>query len=142
MSIGFDADLRNNRALVIVAAIDAGADEYASGHLLIYSGDRPATGGEVDEYDNELLVDFFLPFPCGTVSNGVLTFNAIEDAVAVASGTAVWARITDADDNFVMDLSVTETGGSGDVQVDSIGAEITDEATICCTVATLTEGNV
>lgn len=141
MSIGFDTDLRNARALAIVAAIDAGADEYDSGHLLIYSGERPDTGYDIDEYDNELLVDFFLPFPCGTVSNGVLTFDAIEDVISLAEGVAAWARITDADGNFVMDMSVTDTEGSGDVKVDSTGANITDDTTISCSVATITEGN-
>jgi len=141
MSIGFDEDLRNTRASAIASAIDAGGDEYDSGHLLIYSGDRPDTGDHIDEYDNELLVEFVFPFPCGTVSAGVLTFDTIADATSVAAGTATWARITDADDVFVMDLSVTDTGGSGDVKVATTGAVITDNTIISCTVATITEGN-
>ena len=141
MSIGFDTDLRNNRALAIVAAIDAGVDEYSSGHLFIYSGERPATGEAVDEYDNELLVDFLFSFPCGTVSNGILTFGTIQDVESAAAGIATWARITDTDDVFVMDLSVTDTEGSGDVKIDSTGAEIVDGILVRCTVATITEGN-
>ncbi|MDP3876285.1 MAG: hypothetical protein Q8Q50_04825, partial [Methylobacter sp.] len=44
--------------------------------------------------------------PCGTVSNGVLTFNAIaDDAMADATGILAWARGVNSDDNFVLDMT-------------------------------------
>jgi hypothetical protein len=141
MTIGLPVALRNSRLQALVDAIDLEGDEYGAGKLLIYSGTRPATGAVLDEYDDPiLLVEFDLPYPCGTVSNGILTLGTIPDAIAVASGTATWARITDADDNFVADLSVTDTNGSGDVQIDVVVIEAA--GIVHCHSAVITEGNV
>jgi len=138
MTIGLDVDVRNSRLQKIVDAIDAEGDEYEAGSLTIYAGTRPATGAALDEYD-VALVKFTLPFPCGTVSGGVLTFSAIPDANAIASGEATWARITDADDNFVADLSATDYLGGGDVRIDDVNIEV--GGLIHCISAAITEGN-
>jgi hypothetical protein len=136
MTIGINTSLRTNRVTIIKDAIDNGGDEYSAGKLLIYSGTRPATGEAIDEYDNDLLVQFDLPYPCGTVSDGVLTFSAIETALVLESGVATWARLVDADDDFVADFSVAV---AGDVRLDDI--ELFKDDFVRCTLATITEGN-
>jgi len=140
MTIGLSLDLRNDRLQIILDAIDNYGDEYEGGHLLIFGGDRPETGEEyLDEYDNDLLADFSLPWPCGSVSDGVLIFESMADTVGLLTGTASWARIVDALGNFVMDLSVTSTYGGGDVKINSLDIEV--GLPIECTSASITEGN-
>jgi hypothetical protein len=139
MTIGISAGLRDDRLQILLDAIDAASDEYGSAHLLIYSGDRPDTGEVPDEYENILLLDYTLPFPCGSITDGVLTFSAIDTVDGLDYGIAIWARITDADDIFVMDLSVTSNLGSGDVKMDS--TEVFEGTPVNCTLATITEGN-
>ena len=139
MTIGLLAALRNNRLQLILDAMDSSSDEYEGAHLLIYSGDRPDTGEAVDEYDNILLADFVLPFPSATITDGVLTFGTVNDTEGLANGTASWARITDAVDAFVMDLSVTATGGSGDVKISSVS--ITMYGVVKFLSGTIIEGN-
>jgi hypothetical protein len=140
MTIGLSIAMRDERLQLILDAIDFGADEYDTAHLLIYSGERPVTGGVPDEYDNVLLVNFPLSYPCGTITDGVLEFNTIEDVNSLAYGAAVWARITDSSDTFVADLSVTSLTGGGDILID--GTEIFADTLVTCVVATITEGNV
>lgn len=140
MTIGISTAMRNSRLQLILDAIDAESDEYSSAHLLIYSGTKPATGEILDEYDDPvLLADFVLPYPCGTITDGVLTFETIEDVVGLANGISSWARITDADDVFVMDLTVTDYFGNGDVKVDNL--QVYEDAAVHCTIAVITEGN-
>jgi hypothetical protein len=136
--IGISTTMRNSRLQLILDAIDLGGDEYGAGILLIYSGTRPATGLPPDEYD-AVLVEFMLPFPCGVISDGVLTFGAVSDVLATASGVATWARLTDINDNFVADLSVTSLVGSGDVKIDS--TDIVSGGVVHCNSAVITEGN-
>jgi len=139
MAIGLSTGMRNSRLQPLVDAIDDGADEYSPALLRIYSGDRPVTGGALDEYDNELLVEFLLAFPCGVVSSGVLTFGTIEDQIALAYGIATWARIVDEAETFVMDLLVTEEDGVGDVKIND--TEIFVDGVVHCHVSIITEGN-
>lgn len=140
MTIGLSLDMRNDRLQLILDAIDNGGDEYEGAHLLIFGGDRPTTGEEyLDEYDNDILVDFLLPWPSGSITNGVLTFEDVPDAEGLMAGTASWARIIDAPGNFVMDLSVTIESGNGDVKINSLS--IAEGATITCVSASISEGN-
>ena len=108
MALGFATTLRTARAAQIVAAIDAGS---GPGKCRIYNGTRPATGGTV----TTLLAELTCSDPCGTVTNGVLTLSTITaDSSADNSGTATWFRIVDSAGTFVMDGSITATGGGGD----------------------------
>ena len=139
MTIGITTALRNDRLQLLLDDIDDGADEYSTASLLIYDGDRPATGEAIDEYDNDLLVTFDMPFPCGTISAGVLTFGAIADAIASAYGIATWGRMLNEAGDFVADLSVTNEVGNGDIKLND--TEIFAGGVIHCLVATITEGN-
>jgi len=137
--IGISTELRSDRLQLVLDAIDGESDEYSGAHLLIYSGDRVGTGEEIDEYENELLIDFELSYPSGTITDGVLTFAEISDVNSLEYGTASWARIVDAVDAFVIDLSVTSTLGNGDVKIDNL--EVFAGVLVQCSLASITEGN-
>ncbi len=97
----FSGTLRDARATAIVDAIDAGA---AAGKIEFYTSPQPAVGGDAITTQTLLATTDFSD-PCGTVTGGVLTFNAISDDVSAdADGTIAWARVSDSDDTYVMDL--------------------------------------
>lgn len=134
MALGFATTLRTARASQIVAAIDAGA---GAGKLRLYNGTRPATGGAV----TTLLAELTFSDPCGTVTNGVLTFSAItSDAMADNTGTATWFRIVDSTGAFVLDGTITVTGGGGDITMTS--TSIQAGVTVDGTSLVFTEDNV
>lgn len=130
MALGFASTLRNDILQKVIDHIDTGT----AGHLKIYSGSRPATGGST----TTLLADFTLASPCaGSPSGGVLTFSAISNVNASASGTATWARITDSAGTFVMDLSVSTSGS--DINLSSTA--LVSGVPVQITSATITQGN-
>lgn len=140
MTIKLATAIRNSRADVIATAIDAGS---TGGMLTIYSGTRPATpGGAIDPFTNLVLGELTFSDPCkSSVDNGVLTFASIaQDASANNSGTATWARITNSDGGFVMDLDVTNNSGNGDIKLNS--TDIIQGGPISIISASLTEGLV
>jgi len=133
MAIGLSTTARNARLTAMITAIDAGS---GPGVLSIYSGTRPATGGTA----TTLLAELTLSDPCGTVSGGVLTFNAItQDSSANASGTASWARIADSDATFVLDLGVGTAGSGMEIILNT--TTIVAGGPVGMTSASLTEGN-
>jgi len=134
MALGFATTLRTARASQIVAAIDAGA---GAGKLRLYNGTRPATGGAV----TTLLAELTFSDPCGTVTSGVLTFSDIaSDASADNTGTATWFRIVDSTGAFVLDGTITVTGGGGDITMTS--TSIQAGVTVDATSLVFTEDNV
>ena len=134
MALGFATTLRTARASQIVAAIDAGA---GAGKLRLYNGTRPATGGAV----TTLLAELTFSDPCGTVTSGVLTISAIaSDASADNTGTATWFRIVDSTGAFVLDGTITGTGGGGDITMTS--TSIQAGVTVDATSLVFTEDNV
>jgi hypothetical protein len=137
--IGLGITLRNSRLSLIKDAIDLDADEYNTAKFLLYSGIRPVTEAEPDEYDNILLGEFALSWPCGSISNGVLTFVNPDDIFGLANGIAVWGRLLTVDDIFVMDLSVSNYTGSGDIKIDSTSIILGEK--IHCQNFSITEGN-
>lgn len=128
MSTGYSTTLRNARLDAVTTAIGG------SGKLRIYSGTRPATGGAA----TTLLVELTLnsTFAAGA-SSGVLTANAITSGVAVATGTASWARILKSDNTIVADLGVATSGAEVTIATTSI---VTD-ATVSCSSLVITTGN-
>jgi len=132
MALGIVTAARNDMATALLAKIDAGV---GPGRLQIYDGTRPATGGTA----TTLLAELTLSDPAGTVASGELTFSVItSDDTANATGTATWARIVDSDGNFVVDASVTVTGGGGDVQINSTSVSVGQQ--VICTSAKITIG--
>lgn len=105
MALELDTALINSRLDEITTAIDAGA---GAGKLNIYDGTRPAKGGAV----TTLLAELTFSDPSSAAAAaGVLTANSInQDASANATGTATWFRVTDSDDNFILDGDVGTSG--------------------------------
>lgn len=98
--------------------LDALRTEFNSGTLKVYSGTRP-TDADTALSGNTLLATLtFSATAFPAASAGVLTANAITgDTSADATGTATFARCLKSDGTTVIcDMSVTATGGGGEVQ--------------------------
>jgi hypothetical protein len=87
--------------------------------------------------------------PCGTpfagaASGGVLTLNPITDDVGLANGNAALARIYRSDGTTVVleGLSVTITGGGGDIILNALTTGIATGQPVSITSGMLTEGNL
>lgn len=134
MTAGYSTTLRNARLDLIAADINGGA---GPGLLRIYDGSRPATGGAA----TTLLAELTMSDPCApAAAAGVLTMSAITtDSSANATGTATWARLVRSDGTFVCDISVSATGGGGDLQLNT--ASIVASAAVSITSFTITAGN-
>ena len=98
---GFSTTLRTNRSEEINSLIGAG------GKLLLMNGTRPATGGALTTTLATIIMN---GTQFGTVTNGVLTADAIADGAGAGDDTATWARITNSANAFVMDLSIGTSG--------------------------------
>jgi hypothetical protein len=120
----------------VINAIDAGA---GAGTITVYDGTRPATGASITT--QTALVVGTLSDPCGTVTNGVLTFSSITWADVDEDGTATWARVRDSDGNFVLDMSAGDIGDVGTADLVFNSASLVAGSPIEDDGATLTEGN-
>lgn len=125
MAITYATDVKTSRMEAVVAQIDAGT---GAGKLEIGTA-AMAT----------ILATIPLSDPCGTVSNGVLTFSGtpLSDSSADDTGTAAAARIRDSDDNDVITGLTVSTSGA-DINLDSVS--ITAGQTVTITSASLTHG--
>ena len=102
--------------------LDAIRDNLNNGYIRVYSGTRP-TDANTSLSGNTLLAELRFgatAFPAA--SSGVLTANAItSDASADNTGTASFVRLLESDGTTVFaDLSVSTTGGAGEVQFASL----------------------
>lgn len=123
MAIAFNTTLRNARATAIVT--EAGANAQIKLYTSAYA---------------TLLGTLVCSATLGTVSGGVLTFNAItSDSSADADGTYALARIYKSDGTtMVMEGLTVGTGGTNIVM--NAAASVTG-ATIAMSSAAITEGN-
>jgi len=135
VAIGYAMALRTARLAAVRDALDAGS---AGGTLKFYGAARPPTGSAIT--NQTLLATLTLADPCGTVTNGVLTFSAItSDVAADADGTATWARLADSTGQFVADLSVGATGSGADIILNNVNIVTGGEVSISSAI--ITEGN-
>jgi hypothetical protein len=95
--------------------LDLGTDVA---RILIYGDDqpRPATGATAS---GTLLVTLELDKPSGSISAGQLTLIAGADALVASSGTALWARVINGNDDIAFDCDVSNTSGSAEIQLPS-----------------------
>jgi len=101
-------------------AVTAKINVSAPGTLKIYTGAQPANP-QTAVTGTLLATLTFSTTSFGAAVAGVATANAItEDSSADATNTAGYARIADGAGAAVMDLSVTATGGGGDVQLNTV----------------------
>lgn len=134
MALALTTALRNAHLDAIATAIDAGA---GAGVIKIFAGVRPASGGA----ETTLLGTCTFSDPCApAAAGGVLTFSAItEDSAADADGTATWARAEDSVGTWVMDMDVSESGGGGEIILNTV--TIVTGGPIRIDSASLTAGN-
>ena len=92
--------MRNGAMSALGAQIDLGG---AGATLAFYSTARPAPNGSPG---GAAIVTVTLGYPCGTASAGVLNLADTEFAQILNGGTALWARLLDANGTWVADLSV------------------------------------
>lgn len=139
MAIGLKTSIRTARAGLIVDAIDA--DSPANpGTLKLYTAPQPATGAAVGAAT--LLGTLEFAEPCGTVTNGTLTFSAIvADTAADNDGAAVWARVADGAGVHVMDMTVGAVGSGADIIMNNTSVVTGGEISIT-DFATIIEGNI
>lgn len=129
MALGYAAALRNSRLQAIVDLAGANAK------VRLYSGSRPATGGTATTQLAELTCGATL----GTISTGVLTFNAItQDTSADASGTASWFRVVKSDGStHVLDGNCGTSGSD----MNMVTTTITAGQPVSISSWTITESN-
>jgi hypothetical protein len=125
--IGFTTALKTARATVV-------ADAMAGGKIRVYNGTRPVTNGGEMVNGQELLVEFSLPTPAGTVTNGVFTGAAISPATIVKSGTPTWARVLNSSTVALFDADV---GPGGVVTLNT--ASLVKDGSCAVTSVVLTE---
>lgn len=103
--LGFATARKTSRGTLLAGWLDGGA-------IHVYTAPRP-DDADTAITTQTLLVTFTLPDPAASVSDGVLTGNAIETALIAETGTAAWARFAD---------SAAATIGDGDVGLEDSGA--------------------
>jgi hypothetical protein len=129
MAIQYSTTHRNNNMSDIVT--DAGAGAY----LLIYTGSPPANCG--DAATGTLLASLPCSSTLGTVSSGVLTFNAVTSENTGNSGTAgYWRLCTSSAGTTVVAQGTVGTSGA-DLNFAG-GVAWTDGETIGITSFTIT----
>ncbi|WP_022949511.1 hypothetical protein [Methylohalobius crimeensis] len=101
MTIALKLSVKTARLTALRDAIDTGT---GTAQLTLYDGTRPAAGGAAT---NALGVAD-LGSPAGTVSGNVLTLALPDSINAAGDGTVTWARITDKDGNWVIDMDASE----------------------------------
>ncbi|MFR9807060.1 hypothetical protein ACL02T_32905 [Pseudonocardia sp. RS010] len=111
MTLTFAATTRNAIADALVDLLDAGS---GAGTIEIRSGTRPA--GPDSAAAGTLLATITLADPAfGAASAGAAALSDPASVNAVATGTATWFRAKDSDGTARFDGKVTETGGGGDL---------------------------
>jgi len=127
---------RSTIAQGIIADMTAGTTN-PNPALEFYTGTIPASlGGAIAD---TLLATLTPSATVATESGGVITFGAItEDSSADATGPAGWARILDRNGVEANYLTVTGTGGGGDIELNTV--DIVAGGPVAITSGTITVG--
>lgn len=127
--------LRSAIAQDIIAAMANGTT--SSPMIEIYNGTTPSSmGGSITD---TLLAELAMTNAAATEASGVITLDTItNDSSANNAGTAGWARILDRDGAEVIYLTVTATGGGGDLEMNTVS--ITAGAPVAISSGTITVG--
>lgn len=126
MTMALSATVRTATMQAIITAAGASA------LLDLYTTARPASGAAITT--QTLLSSNVCASVLGVAAAGVLTFNAVASAVAAATGTAVWARLTTSAGVFVADFDV-----GSDVTLNT--SSIVAGANVSVTSGSITAGN-
>ena len=126
------------RYTIAQAIVDAMATGTTSTPMIeIYDGTMPGSmGGSITD---NLLAELAMTNAAATQAGGVVTLDTItNDSSANASGTAGWARILDRDGAEVIYLTVSGSGGGGDLELNTVS--ITSGSPVAITSGTTTVG--
>ena len=93
-----------------LTALNAGA---TGATVSLYTTTRPANGEDAGGAAQAVIT---LPKPAGTISAGVLTLGAADDALILSTGVALWARI-EANGVILLDCDVSDTGGTATIRL-------------------------
>lgn len=118
LKLGVETALASANAVATV--IDGGT---AASTLVVYDGTEPADPSVA--IDTQVaLVTFELADPAFAVAvddpiGGLIVANPVTPVEAAAAGTATWFRIFDGDGVALLQGSVSEAAGTGDVKISS-----------------------
>lgn len=116
MALSYTTTLRNNQLDEITALLDAGS---GAAKIKIYDGSVPADVGTAISGQTLLGTLTCTDPAAAAASSGDLTFSSIsDDSSADATSTATFFRITDSDDNAVVQGTVGTSGA--DINFDSV----------------------
>ena len=116
MALGLSDELIADIGGALIARLDGGSGPAT---FDVYTAPRPARGATPT--GATLLGTLTFSDPCGTQTGAVVTFSTITpDSGADASGVAAWGRAKKSTGSFVMDASITVTGGGGDFVMNSV----------------------
>jgi hypothetical protein len=131
MPLRKNTDMRDAQVEFTGALFDAGT-------LEIYSGMQPADPNSGPS--GVLLATINIPNPAfGAASSGVIAKSGIWSAVAVATGTAGWARFISASTSETFDAVVTDIPGGNDLLLNSLDITIGDTVTVISLTLTTPE---
>lgn len=127
--------VRSSMAQALVTAMGAGSASLPK--IEIYTGTMPASmGGTITD---TLLAELEMSATPATESGGVVALEPVSnDASANADGTAGWLRILDRDGAEVAYLTVSLTGGGGELQLNDTAILTGDPVAV--TSGTITVG--
>lgn len=109
----------NDALTAILNKINAGS-AVAAPVIKIYNGTKPA-GPDTSVGAQVLLGTLTCSVTAGTVGSRQLNFNPItQDSAADATSTATWARIINRNNEAVVDVDVSNVGGSGFLQMNTV----------------------
>jgi hypothetical protein len=82
-------------------------------HIDLYATAQPANGADAGGL---ALATFVLPKPAGSIEDGVLTLDPVDDAMIAGTGIALWARWT-VDGTHELDCDVSDMEGTGTLKL-------------------------
>lgn len=140
MTMNFSTALRTARGQAVINQIDAGTDAVTTEALMLfYSNPRPLAGAPITPA--VLIGTCALSEPCGTVANGVVTFDTISDDISVDADDDIgWCRIIDSDGDYVIDLGCGLSGSGQEIIFNTLTARIGGVLQILS--GSFTEGNI
>ena len=115
--INLTTTVKNVMLNSLLEAIDAGG---SNAQIKFYTGPMPANPLTVITTQT-LLGTATLSYPCGTISGGALTLGEItDDSSTDATGVAAFVRLETSAGVPVIDLNVSNVGGTGAVQMNTV----------------------
>lgn len=135
MALNYQTAVQSTRLTALVTALGGTA------YLEIFTGTPPSKTGTTFNADTGTkLCSLPLSATAGTVSNNVLTFNAITTENALASGTPGYGRFKTAQNGAASTVIIECTAGVGSGDI-SFNSTLTSGGAVSITSATISEGN-